>query len=192
MQKSWDQSLLEYDYTGLRKVISGGQCGADQGGIAAAAENCVATGGWAPKGWRTAEGPSPMLALFGLQEHSSEDYAPRTKQNVKDSDGTLIVASNLDSAGSRLTISTCVKLKKPYLILHPYYSEDDREKLLSWVIENRIGILNVAGNRDYKHSPNPTKHFTAANDLVCWLIKSLNDAGLLKREDINTESNQAQ
>jgi hypothetical protein len=192
MQKFSGQSLLEYDYRGLYKIISGGQCGADQGGIAAGAEHCVATGGWAPKGWKTAEGPSPMLALFGLQEHSSDGYVPRTKQNVKDSDGTLIVASNLDSAGSSLTISTCIKLKKPHIILHPYYSEDDREKLLTWAIDNRIGVLNVAGNRDYNHAPNPTKHFTAANDLVCWLIYRLDAIGLLKREDINTESNQVQ
>lgn len=192
MQKSLDQSLLEYDYTGLRKVISGGQCGADQGGLVAACEFNVPTGGWAPKGWRTAEGPAPELQLFGLMEHHSEDYVPRTKLNVKMADATLIVASNLDSAGSRLTIASCCGNQKPFFTLKPSFCEADLIEMQSWFLRNRVSVLNVAGNRDYSTGSNPTKHFDATKKAVSWLLANLDSMGLLKREDINTESNQAQ
>lgn len=192
MQKSSDQSLLEYDYTGLRKVISGGQCGADQGGLVAAYELNVPTGGWAPKGWRTAEGPAPELQFFGLKEHYSEDYVPRTKLNVANSDGTVLIASNRQSAGSRLTTSTCIKTKKPFIALSADISEIELENFLQWVIKYRISILNVAGNRDYSTGQQPTKHFDAAYYAITWLIAELRKRGLLKREDINTESNHQQ
>lgn len=192
MQKSSDQSLLEYDYSGLRKVISGGQCGADQGGLVAAYELNVPTGGWAPKGWRTAEGPAPELQFFGLKEHYSEDYVPRTKLNVQMADATIIVASNLDSAGSRLTISSCLKGGKPFYTLTPNFTEEHLAEMLSWFLLSRVCILNVAGNRDYSTGLNPAKHFDAAKKAISWLLVNLDDKGLLKRKDINTESNHQQ
>ena len=61
------------------KVISGGQTGADQAGLIAAEKAGITTGGWMPKGFRTLDGPNPGLAArFGLREHPSEEYPPRT------------------------------------------------------------------------------------------------------------------
>ena len=40
------------------KVISGGQTGADQAGLVAAARFAIPTGGWMPHGFETAEGSS--------------------------------------------------------------------------------------------------------------------------------------
>jgi hypothetical protein len=37
----------------LERVISGGQTGADQGGLRAARACGIPTGGWAPRGWLT-------------------------------------------------------------------------------------------------------------------------------------------
>lgn len=48
------------------------------------------TGGWAPKGWLTSDGPNPSLADYGLKEHTG-GYKARTYANVKDSHGVLYV-----------------------------------------------------------------------------------------------------
>ena len=100
-------------YVGLVKVISGGQTGADRGGIDAAAELGVETGGHAPLGYRTSRGNDTTLAKLGLLEDKSFAYPPRTKLNVKNSDGTVIIGSNMESAGSRLTYNLTVDHGKP-------------------------------------------------------------------------------
>jgi hypothetical protein len=139
------------DYKGLIKIISGGQRGADRAGLDAAKSVGIATGGTAPKGWRVclydgSDGSDPDLASLGLVEHQSSDYPPRTKQNVRDSDGTVWFGYS-ESPGGRLTIGTCKKLGKP-CILNPSF-EDLRE----WVAEKEITILNVAGNRSSEDNP---------------------------------------
>jgi hypothetical protein len=57
----------------LEKVVSGGQTGADQGGLRAARLAGIPTGGWAPKGWlvESSDGNRDVAApwlgpLFGL------------------------------------------------------------------------------------------------------------------------------
>ena len=75
-------------------VVSGGQCGADLGGLLAAEMLGVETGGIAPLGYRTEKGKQPILKTrFNLTEHSSWQYPPRTEENVKLSDVTLIAVS---------------------------------------------------------------------------------------------------
>ena len=143
----------------VKKIISGGQTGADQGGLAAGKELGLETGGFAPHNFRTDTGPNPKLRIvYGLCETASRDYPPRTKLNVKGSDGTVIFG-NSDSPGSKLTLRLCKELKKPYLILSSEVSnagDDDfgfavaetAENFREWLAANRIEILNVAGNRE--------------------------------------------
>ena len=50
----------------IGKIISGGQTGVDQAALRAAKACGIPTGGWAPKGWRTEDGPAPWLADLGL------------------------------------------------------------------------------------------------------------------------------
>jgi hypothetical protein len=47
--------------TKIVKVISGGQTGADQGGLVAARTLKIETGGTAAKGWLTEDGPKRKL-----------------------------------------------------------------------------------------------------------------------------------
>lgn len=125
----------------LSKIISGGQTGADQGGLEAATELGIPTGGWCPKGWRTERGPDLALKAFGLEETNSLDYISRTILNVRVADGTVIFGDTR-STGSRLTIDCCERNHKPYL-LNP-----DGGELREWIIEQGIAVLNVAGNRE--------------------------------------------
>lgn len=52
----------------IERVISGGQTGADQAALRAARACGIPTGGWAPRGWLTEDGPSLWLAEWGLVE----------------------------------------------------------------------------------------------------------------------------
>lgn len=131
----------------LKKVCSGGQTGADIGGILAANKVGLETGGWAPKGWWTEKGPMPQLADFGLQEHQSMNYPARTYQNVKDADATIRFAVNFDSTGEKCTYKGIVKYGKPYIDVHVLRPRD-HEEVVDWLIRNNVETLNVAGNRE--------------------------------------------
>lgn len=74
----------------LTRVISGGQTGVDQAGISAAKFTNYLTGGMAPKGWLTEDGPAPWLEEFGLSQSAVISYKSRTHANVVNSDATVI------------------------------------------------------------------------------------------------------
>src|SRR5262245_18082685 len=98
----------------LERIISGGQTGADQGGLRAARRLDIPTGGWAPKGWLTEDGPAEeLLRSFGLREYSKSGHSARTKANVLEADATVIFGK--DSSGSQLTARECERTGKPYL-----------------------------------------------------------------------------
>jgi len=127
----------------LEKVISGGQTGADQGGLRAAHDAQVETGGTAPPGFFTEEGRNLALRdIYGLIEGGPDPrtYPRRTVKNVQDSDGTVWFG-NTDSPGARLTLNTCGKLGKVFL------TNPGPSVLARWIIDNNIRVLNVAGNR---------------------------------------------
>lgn len=135
----------------LKQIISGGQTGADWAGLMAAVALGIETGGTAPNGWRIclpdgSDGSNPGLADFGLVEHESRDYPPRTIQNVRDADGTVWFGY-ADSLGGKLTLSTAKKLNKPCIV------DPEPEELRQWVVDNNIQVLNISGNRTSKLNP---------------------------------------
>lgn len=142
------------------KIISGGQTGADQGALVGARRVGLETGGWMPRGFLTEAGPCPALAdVYGMQEHRSREYPPRTRQNVKDSDGTIWIDDGRwqpDSRGKRATVRACEDYGKPFLC------NPDAAMLRWWVASSRIKVLNVAGPRG---SRDPGAHARAA-DLI--------------------------
>lgn len=93
----------------LTKVVSGGQCGADQAGISAAKFLNYETGGRCPKGFLTELGAEPWLAEFGLKETSSPGYRSRTYANMVDSDGTLIFTPGVLTWGTKQERKTLAK-----------------------------------------------------------------------------------
>ncbi len=131
-----------------KKIISGGQTGADLGGIVGAKRAGIQTGGCAPLGYITEKGPQvEVLKSFGLYEHTSPHYNPRTFENVSKSSATAILSTDFESNGTRLTITACTAAKKDYLLLNPY-AGDAIIKLTDFLNLNRPLILNVAGNRE--------------------------------------------
>ena len=136
----------------IKKIISGGQTGADQGGLIAAKRCGIQTGGWIPKGFLTRTGPNPKLGEeYGLQEHSSDKYPPRTFTNARDSDATIRLAINFNSSGELCTLKAINQYKKPYIdvdINNPIAVEE----VVDWIQRNHIETLNVAGNCESRQS----------------------------------------
>ena len=136
----------------LKKIISGGQTGADSGGLAAGIALNIQTGGWAPKGWKRQGGAAPWLAGMGLREHTG-GYGPRTDQNAQDSDGTFWLGDSSSPGGGR-TMKAVRAYSKP--VFKVLWSQRDnaakRAEFRRWLEEYAIETLNVAGNREEKQS----------------------------------------
>lgn len=130
------------------KVISGGQNGADQAGLRAAKFCGLETGGWLPLGCKTLDGSRPdLLTEYGMKEHGSSYYSHRTEANVKESCGTIRFAKTFSSSGEKCTLRAIKWFNRPYLdvdIKEPI----DKEKVLAWLKEHNIEILNIAGNSE--------------------------------------------
>jgi len=155
----------------LERVISGGQTGADRAGLAAAKAAGIATGGWMPKGFLAQDGPRPLFAaLYGLTEHASDRYPPRTALNVKESDATVCFATNWDSPGEALTRQMCERYGRPRLEVTPGGSVSPAD-VAAWLKANAVRVLNVAGNTE-RTSPG-VGAFTEA--FLCEVFRLLGD-----------------
>ncbi|MEM6820517.1 MAG: bifunctional diaminohydroxyphosphoribosylaminopyrimidine deaminase/5-amino-6-(5-phosphoribosylamino)uracil reductase RibD [Verrucomicrobiota bacterium] len=131
----------------LKMVVSGGQTGVDRAALDWAMDVGLPIRGWCPKG-RTAEDGS-IPECYPLVETSEEDSSERTRLNVRDSDATLILATNSQlTGGTLLTQQQAEAQSKPNLIItlaNPL--EESVQKLDRFIEENNVGILNVAGPR---------------------------------------------
>lgn len=129
------------------KIISGGQSGADLAALDVAIRLAIPHGGWLPKGRLTEDGPLP--ALYRLQEMATKSYPKRTEKNVLEADGTVIVSHGKPAGGTAMTEKLAGEHCKPLLHLDlenmslPYAGR----LLQSWLVDNDIRVLNVAGAR---------------------------------------------
>lgn len=141
----------------LRRVISGGQTGADRTGLEEAQRLGLATGGTVPRGCRTDEGPDrDLVTRFGCVEHTSSGYPQRTERNVIDSDVTVWFGDT-SSPGGRLTRRLCHRHGKQFLVI-------TRPALL---VDAAMfhEVINVAGNRR-RTNPNVVADVRAAFALL--------------------------
>jgi hypothetical protein len=151
----------------LDKIISGGQTGVDQAALDVALALGLPVGGWCPKGRRAEDGRIPDR--YPLTETAERNYQTRTRLNIEDSDGTLILNLGKLDGGTALTASHACQIGKPCLVvaleagIEPAVFQD-------WLGANRIAVLNVAGPRESKrpgvydvayHCLEPLLHETA-------------------------------
>ncbi|KYC34898.1 hypothetical protein WA1_50190 [Scytonema hofmannii PCC 7110] len=146
------------DGLGAIKVISGGQTGADMGGLQGAKALGLPTGGTAAAGWMTENGANPNLQEYGLVEGekgstTAQTYANRTVENIRHSDGTAIFGDK-SSPGSQQTIKAAEQLNKPVLHVPLDTTLNNRpaaaQQLRDFVEQNNVQTLNIAGNRESK------------------------------------------
>jgi Circularly permutated YpsA SLOG family len=131
----------------LLKIISGGQTGVDRGALDAALELGVACGGWCPAGRLAEDGQIPLR--YPMVELPNASYSERTKRNVSDADGTLIICKGELTGGTRETIEFCREMEKPHLVIDAeVVSSDEAVTLIQqFIFGHCIDILNVAGPR---------------------------------------------
>ncbi len=136
----------------VKKIISGGQTGADYAGLVAAKVLGIETGGTAPAGYKTENGPNYELRdYFGLSAFGT--YPERTETNILNSDMTLVLGladtKDFSEGGTLLTQRLCFRLNKPFilgrlsidniLIPDPVIQE--------FILKNSVNTLNIAGPR---------------------------------------------
>ncbi|MHC4218288.1 MAG: putative molybdenum carrier protein [Planctomycetota bacterium] len=132
----------------LKKVISGGQTGVDQAALDAAAEAGVPGGGWCPKDrWSEA---GPIDQRYPLTETPTSEPNQRTDFNVRDADGTLIIAPGPLTGGTALTHRIAHHRHKPCLVVD-LRTQASPELIRRWIRMNDIRTLNVAGPRESGH-----------------------------------------
>ena len=90
-----------------------------------------------------------ISACYSLQETTSSNYAVRTRLNVRDSDGTLILNVGRLEGGTALTAQLAGTLNKPVLIID-LDQPLDKTQVEDWINTHNINILNVAGPRENK------------------------------------------
>lgn len=132
-------------------VISGGQTGADRGGLDAGIAAELKIGGWVPKGRRAEDGVVPEL--YPMTEHADRGYMPRTRANIQAADGTIIFCEAPTTGGSRFTESECVIQGKPHMVADLKL----KDEVLVWSIREWLNIhtprvVNVAGNRESRYA----------------------------------------
>ena len=126
------------------RLVSGGQTGADIAALDWAIAHCVDHGGWCPRGRRSEDGPIPPQ--YFLNETPLGSYLQRTEWNVRDSDATLIFTmTDVLDGGSKRTAQFAEKLHRPLIHFRPRVNE---KFLVSFLVQNRVTTLNVAGKRE--------------------------------------------
>lgn len=126
----------------------------DRAALEWALANGTPHGGWCPKGRGAEDGVIPPQ--FQLQETVSKNPAVRTRQNVRDSNGTVIVSKNLElSGGTADTAAFAEEFGKPLLqILSSMDAGEAAALLHSFVAQHKITVLNVAGPRESEEPGN--------------------------------------
>ena len=131
------------------KIISGGQTGVDRAALDFALRRGIPHGGSVPAGRLAEDGVIP--ARYLLTEINGS-YRQRTRQNVMDSDATLILTVGELEGGSLATFRFAEKLGKLRRVVYL-----DRGKIrvraedtLHWLAGGDIRVLNLAGPRESK------------------------------------------
>lgn len=129
-------------------LVSGGQTGADRAALDFAIAHEYPHGGWAPRGRQAEDGTIPLK--YQLTALATVSYRHRTRRNVADSDGTLILNLGTLAGGSLLTQAFARRLGKPLLVvpLDAGVTRESAAGVLAWLREHQIQTLNVAGPRE--------------------------------------------
>ncbi len=131
----------------LTRIVSGGQTGVDRAALDAALAVEFPCGGWCPPGRLAEDGRIPDR--YPVIELVRGHYRQRTIQNILDSDGTLILYFGRLDGGTEQTVLHCIKKQRAYQLIDAVEVSIPRsvELVTSFVAENGISLLNVAGPR---------------------------------------------
>lgn len=124
------------------KIVNGGQTGVERAALDVAMNNDIACGGWCPKGRRAEDGA--LAEKYPLVEGDTPSPTKVFEQNVRDSDGTLLLGWG-DMQGTTLkVVAIGARLKKPifYADLQKKPTVDEAE---NWARKFNTKVLHVSG-----------------------------------------------
>ena len=131
----------------IKHIISGGQTGVDRAALDAAMETGIECGGWCPKGRWAEDGV--IDARYPLRETDEAEPAVRTRKNVEESDGTLILSPKPLTGGTAITQAFAKERERPVLVIDPFNVRTDQvATVFKWIQREKITSLNVAGPRE--------------------------------------------
>jgi len=141
----------------IKKIISGGQTGADRAALDAAIKLDIPHGGWITKGRTTETGMLPES--YHLRELATDNYLECIKRNVKDSKGTLIIFYD------KLTGDLYQAERETLRCKHQLLGIDLKQKnafqaaslINDWVQLRKIDVLFVTGAGEVEN-PNIENH----------------------------------
>ena len=131
--------------TMLKKIISGGQVGAEQAALDVAINLGISHGGWISKAPGTKVGALPNK--YKLKEISPPGYLESTEQNVIDSDATLVISRGGLTEKSLFILKFAKQHKKEFLHIDLEINRgfSAAQLVKSWIAANKIQVLNVSG-----------------------------------------------
>lgn len=159
-------------------IVSGGQTGVDRGALDAALAAGAPCRGWCPEGRLAEDGPLPER--YPLTELPGGGYAERTRRNVLDSDGTVILHFGRLEGGTLLTVSLCAEWGKPcrWIDLAAMPIRPAVDAILHFIAESRIAALNVAGPR----ASEEPRAYAAARQVIGALLQLIATAHSLTEQ----------
>ncbi|MBY4676233.1 putative molybdenum carrier protein [Marinobacterium arenosum] len=133
----------------LKKILSGGQTGADRAALDAALELDFPCGGWCPQARLAEDGH--IDPRYPLSECDG-DEATRTWLNVETADGTVVFYQDSPSGGTAYTLQCCLEMDKPCKLIDiSLVSPESAAGALEGFVEaHSLSTLNVAGPRASK------------------------------------------
>jgi hypothetical protein len=120
----------------------------DRAALDAARALGIRAGGWCPRGRRAEDGRIPRR--YRLAETPSREYGERTRWNVRDSDGTLIVTRGALEGGTLLTARLAREMFRKPLFIIRLGRRIEAARFTAWLARHRIRALNIAGPRESK------------------------------------------
>ncbi|MEO8400306.1 MAG: putative molybdenum carrier protein [Gammaproteobacteria bacterium] len=148
---------------GLKKIVCGGQTGVDRAALDAAILLDIEYGGWCPQDrldetlnetGRIPEKYIHLKEVSGEFKDKKENFDTRTKQNIKDSNATLIIVPEEPMPkkiqdGTKIMEAEAIKQNKLYLIISLSESHEMNSSLLAnWIETKKIKTLNIGGPRE--------------------------------------------
>jgi len=129
------------------KIISGGQTGVDRAALDVALTRGIECGGWCPAGRLDELGKIPER--YPLKELKQGSLAERTMQNVRDSDGTVVIYCDELRGGTKFTVQCCKQLDGPHVLIDGAKKSADEAGavIADFVRKQKINVLNIAGPR---------------------------------------------
>jgi hypothetical protein len=129
------------------KIISGGQTGVDRAALDVALKHGIDCDGWCPPGRVDEFGRIPNR--YPLQELEDGGFTERTLQNVKDSDGTVIIYPGTLSGGTEQTFHFCLEQQRQHQLIDgsKNSAQEAATLIADFVSNHKIRVLNIAGPR---------------------------------------------